>query len=112
MTRNIACMYKTMVQPVKDLRHRFLDGLLFHFNQASSVSAGGARKAQGELLLYLAHILADLPFSKGDEVCSLIYSINSFVGRRGELILMWLKETLEGKVCSIVLHGYTPVANL
>lgn len=101
-TRGISSMYKTMVQPIKDLRNRFLSGLLSQFNQATNVSSGGARKTDTKLLVFLAHILADLPLSKGDEVCSLMYSINHLVSRRGELILIWLKDTLEGKVCSIV----------
>lgn len=96
--RGISLVYGRNIMPVKDIRNRFLDGVLYHFNTAANISSGGARKSDTNLLCFLANIAADLPYTKGDEICTLIYSINGIVKRRGDSILLWLKEVIEGRV--------------
>ncbi|GMH40118.1 hypothetical protein BSKO_08022 [Bryopsis sp. KO-2023] len=90
----ISQLYKTVVQPVRDLRHRFLDGLLSPFDEAANVTGRGGRRLELGLLAFYASITADLPLLKGDEVCSLVYAINQTVTRRGEPVLSFLKEFL------------------
>lgn len=96
--RGLSQIYRTNIMPIKDVRNRFLDGVLFHFKTAANISSGGARKSDTNLLGFLAYVAAELPYTKGDEICTLLYSINGIVARRGDANLIWLKEIIEGKV--------------
>ena len=47
------------------------------------------------LLAMCAHVAANLPYKRGDEVCYVLHSINSLISRRGDAVQTALKLALD-----------------
>ncbi|CAD7704601.1 unnamed protein product [Ostreobium quekettii] len=104
VVQGLAALYSEVIRPGRDLRRKFLEGLLKPFDEGSDLDSGKVGGCDLRLLSFCANVASQLTFIRGDELCSLVHGANGIISRRGDVVLSTLRASLFGDVTESAKH--------